>query len=1095
MIEKVVRGKQASVDAAIELGISKRAIQELVEEFVSAGHGAVKKHRADHLPPLGDARGGTLERELNRLAKARRDGSWPTDARLRACQVDAFETMRVALTEFAKMGSRDVAGVDDRGHYVIQMATGAGKTGVMACCAFALPDVSRCLIVVPSDALRAQLQRELTSDPKQSDTFWAKTRLRPAQERSVKLARGSELDAVRPKPGTIVVTTIQSLHARYAATSDGAARKELLEELRKFDLVMFDEGHRKPATAWDLAIEDLQTPTVLLTATPYRADGKSLRARPIFSFTLTDAMAVPATARFLRGVEFAGLDLAAGQTSAYVDALVVELNAVTKPSDGVEHRPRIIVRGGSGAEVDELLGHFRAAHAAGRLPTAPAAVHSRFKAQPDEGRYRSAQTIPSEAQVLIHEDILLEGYDDPRVLLIALPSMPNDSTVLVQQVGRALRWKREWDPARQQVARILVPRPSSDTDAVWATYQRYERNPDAYEVREGAFWPSSGRLADLDEKDLLGMLRVRPSVRIFRAKKKLAPGEAAAELKRWLPVPPLRAVAMTQEVDGSEMAAAAVIFEQAKRPDFLLGGYEDSQLGLICLVEGRKHVFVAATEQSIVSNHVKWVEIEVDQLFSLVPSNGNVQSVRLRNLDTSEGTIRAKSLTAERSERHVSTVRDGGFVAQSLGWWNDAAPSAPRERASASSMTFGSATRLSLEQFLTWCAGIEGRLEAPAATQHEIMTRVAARTSSATVTPYLLRIDFDDEVESLQLARLVSGRWLPSGAPFVPEGTTVFAELARSSADPKHWVGRLALYGTAAIPELPQVKVAAQDDPPVVIEWAGDVGLLIRRDGENENLLRWAREKRRCVVMANDGVVFSQGALYKKAAPSADYIRATVLASPLFDRCTTEVARGTGGAVWDPDCVFARIEKAIQAGPPSEWSGFDLVICDDAANEAADYLAFQFSSPMPRIVMMHAKCSHPSPEPGKAPVFKRLQIRDLYVVLGQATKNAHFLWASPDQEQLQRWKGQHAKGNCPRVRRGAVGDLSKISALIRNPQTRREVWVIQSMLEARQLLAEAAKAPASRSKNTARMLQLIEHTASAVGSQGASFRLFGNDLK
>ena len=53
-----------------------------------------------------------------------------------------------------------------------------------------------------------------------------------------------------------------------------------------FDLVVFDEAHHLPATTWTAMLEATDARAVLLTATPFRNDGKRLPGAPIYTYPL-----------------------------------------------------------------------------------------------------------------------------------------------------------------------------------------------------------------------------------------------------------------------------------------------------------------------------------------------------------------------------------------------------------------------------------------------------------------------------------------------------------------------------------------------------------------------------------------------------------------------------------------------------------------------------------------------------------------------------------------------------------------------------------------------------------------------------------------
>lgn len=161
----------------------------------------------------------------------------------------------------------------------IVLPTGTGKTEVMIA-ATVLSGRLRTLVLVPSDSLRTQI----------SDKF---SRLGILRELGVvlpradlpiigKLFRAPEtLEQVEALRGAnVVVTTTQMLL--------GMDNPTLLAFLEWFGLVVFDEAHHVPAASWMRIKERIptETRTLLLTATPYRNDGKKVPGELIYQFPL-----------------------------------------------------------------------------------------------------------------------------------------------------------------------------------------------------------------------------------------------------------------------------------------------------------------------------------------------------------------------------------------------------------------------------------------------------------------------------------------------------------------------------------------------------------------------------------------------------------------------------------------------------------------------------------------------------------------------------------------------------------------------------------------------------------------------------------------
>ena len=171
----------------------------------------------------------------------------------------------------------------DREPPIVSIPTGAGKTAVALAAAYLLPTAPRrILIVEPSVALREQVTEEA---------------------RTLRTLR---------RIGSIAIDTPQpNVHEMKGLTSDWSsfANADIVVALPNsispehyepdhlppadlFDFVIVDEAHHVVAATW-LAIVSHFTgaQTILLTATPFRRDGKRLPGKVIYHYPVSTALA------------------------------------------------------------------------------------------------------------------------------------------------------------------------------------------------------------------------------------------------------------------------------------------------------------------------------------------------------------------------------------------------------------------------------------------------------------------------------------------------------------------------------------------------------------------------------------------------------------------------------------------------------------------------------------------------------------------------------------------------------------------------------------------------------------------------------------
>jgi superfamily II DNA or RNA helicase len=249
---------------------------------------------------------------------------------------------------------------------LLKLPTGTGKSGIVAVLARCLPEVKRTLVLTPRKSLVAQMKDDVrfrfwkhlqypakddeifVADAKifgnAMDTGYVETLLPsklsqilhhvPASERTVLIGTYQALDAIRRR-------SKDSRPNRAAARKDA---EELLDLLRQFDLVLVDEGHYEPAISWSKGTRELNRPTALLSATPYRNDFKSFRVsgRFVFNYPHHDAV----RAHIIRDVEVvtAKAPQRGSATERFVSALAGVLPSLKKSASSWTATPKIMVR-------------------------------------------------------------------------------------------------------------------------------------------------------------------------------------------------------------------------------------------------------------------------------------------------------------------------------------------------------------------------------------------------------------------------------------------------------------------------------------------------------------------------------------------------------------------------------------------------------------------------------------------------------------------------------------------------------------------------------------------------------------------------------
>ncbi len=171
---------------------------------------------------------------------------------------------------------------------LVHMATGTGKTGVIASLARCIPEIGTTMVLAPRVALCDQLEIELAS------RFFEKLQRRPKPgeipKRVVSMEQLIERGAKTRLSNLVVVSTIQMFESMSRTASPSSKREKIKRQLcerliAETDLVLVDEGHYEPALSWSQALRQIRAPRILFTATPYRNDLKLSTSIYDFRFT------------------------------------------------------------------------------------------------------------------------------------------------------------------------------------------------------------------------------------------------------------------------------------------------------------------------------------------------------------------------------------------------------------------------------------------------------------------------------------------------------------------------------------------------------------------------------------------------------------------------------------------------------------------------------------------------------------------------------------------------------------------------------------------------------------------------------------------
>lgn len=381
---------------------------------------------------------------------------------------------------------------------LLKLPTATGKSGIIAVIARCLDAIQRVLILTPRVALTDQLIDDLT------ERFWTRvgySSLTGGTDTALKHKYGDQIDnasirkllpsnsaTLTPEiqkskiKRMILVGTHQALAEirRAMEGDDDVKRREaeafLLAVKTTFDIVIVDEGHYEPAVSWSRGVRDLNLPTILLSATPYRNDFKAFHVggRYLFNFPYKEAV----KKKIVRQMEIQALptNLAAGnQYDEFVDALLKALPAIEGSTQvWCKEKPKVIVRA---SELDTLQQLQNALDRA--LPGQQSLlVHDKATKTTHPHRYASVAEARKNfdgARFWLHQHMLAEGIDEPLFVIVAIFDLMGNARQLIQQMGRVARYLRPNTRNRTQHGYILAHANTVNRiEEEWKRYEVYE---------------------------------------------------------------------------------------------------------------------------------------------------------------------------------------------------------------------------------------------------------------------------------------------------------------------------------------------------------------------------------------------------------------------------------------------------------------------------------------------------------------------------------------------------------------------------------------------------------------------------------------------
>lgn len=961
---------------------------------------------------------------------------------------------------------------------MIRMPTGTGKTVVIATLAQLLKDYRRVLIVAPWEHLVGQLEREI------SVKLWPKLgEATSLITRPTKVFTPLGLKAALKKimqVGVLICTnqTLQALRKENAA----------FQQLQKWTtLVLVDEGHREPAPRWAKAVRDLERPTLLFTATPYRNDLQlfDVNHNYFYSYTFGEAL----EDRIVREVAF--IDGAwpregADMIEEFVTRLLAARTSIEKEVGLQAGQMRVIVRCREAADIKAVATAIRA------RGESVIGVHERFK-NADGVIFRQEVPDPEKetATFWVHQNKLIEGLDDPAFRLVAIFGAFPNARNLVQQIGRVIR-----NPLRKanQKAFVLAHQQDGQKD-LWNRFIEYEQN-----VRDrkasghaelAAFDEFIASHANAPRFYLLGDFRrplradeIGDPRQLIQMKKSVLVRVKKPEFNWKRLVFGIQSELLTGDAVGfgasfQDKSTYLQLFQIFEQSDVVSEAYLGIHLGYVFAKQIDNCIFFFDSEGRTPDYLRKDTSsISPELLRRLLPDEKTtIKEVSLINGDFRNHTFRRRVLSMDSLQVvppalsdyvQVCSTATGSVKKRRFGKIETQRRYLSFTRGRLSERT---TPIIKYQEFEEWLTAISNDLNDSGVSGDDTLLRFA-KTHKYDATEEPRHILFDIASEALD--------------------TTGLDKTSPPVDVEKHWIVEKGKFH-AEIDDKPFEALVSFNTEAQRFEIESEQLEKVFTRDTNQAFTKYLNDSQNFRILLGKSSVYTQGHFFTpnllpwKGGGSRLNIQNIVLGCAGLEGINTEKGDLTG---WTRDSVFGAIKDKAHVFASANWTP-EILVCNDGGNpEIADF--FGLCETTKRIVMIHCK---------KAKEGSSMSASAFHEVCSQAVRYLGFFNPTDKETKLttkkltDNWCPSAAK--YPTLKRivWAKGKPTpakiskKFTAAIEDPTFNREVWLVMGNGLSRNRFEQAVDKTNPKS-NEREVSYLFQSTWCAVASVGATLRVF-----
>lgn len=969
--------------------------------------------------------------------------------------------------------------------FLVKMPTGTGKTGVFSALSrVALPD-KNFLIIVPSTTLKLQVIEEIEL------RFWTKLGY-DVGKLAPKMILGTlpstiedDLKVITSKP-FILVSTIQGLQQ---IQKNKPAEYETLKPYINY--VIFDEGHKEPAYTWSTIVREINKPTILFSATPYRNDLKVLNIAKDDFFTFSHEDGVKN--KILRDIKFQKINLTVDTPTAFVNELLslINKNSATVTSEGIKN-PKTIIRCKTREQIEVITKILK------KLKKRVVGIHEKFP-----NKNNLLDSVPDSASqnnydFFVHQKQLIEGVDNPSFCHVAFFGDFSNGRELIQQIGRIIR---NTDPTRNQTGYVYSVSLKQHKDQ-WEDYLNYDKELTSTnklfdikdvlavnkEVKTLYFEGCFRELVNVDGLDLFDKVLLQTKANFYLNKASYSLSKIAEiVIKEWENRD--YQILKTQEADDkSSFMILYIVYGNS--PLIKSGLFIEQKLAVTYFTLDDKYLtFYDSEFNNPFYNYQEISNLNSQRLLRVLNEKVKLTAINLTNSDIGSNAVRTRAITSSKIEDIAPYLSDHMFVPTRLEGYVKNTTGTTKKRyvgVQNSRVSDHSSVRIDTIKYLDW---LRETLKPIKSTKFVLddslqtfLGRHATRVEAPPVAvPVSILLDCSTEYLDDYL--------------FDESETIEIADLCSEVLGNRFWI---SINDEAFQFE---IRYDYKYERFYLESSELDERITLKDEKEGLSFTQYlnAAQCFRIIIQGNE-LIYAYKGFYTPSLTVTGKDKTLDLLKILVPTKTVrsiKLEKGdktypATGTTWHKDTLFGLVARMGNTYPErllKETFDFDYLVCDDLDTEIADFIGL--SEKDDRVVFIHAKHGNAS-----------LSASAFHDVCGQATKNLDYLTpfhAKKPQRNLDKWAkiwdtGRGIGTVSNRMIKGGLKPSAfwaKYKKLMENPKVSREVIILMGNgFDSEKFKLELKKKDVSQIKpEVIQLIYILTSTWAHVSSVGASLKI------